>query len=743
MEQVRAIVRIHRRSDGAVADVSDMIDGSDGGRPVIHRAVNRAGDFSFALTVGSSNPILESFDGWTDGSGGPADAGAVTWGMYCTVTDATSGALMTDGIISTLRLQERVLQVECADWLAVLGSQGGDIRRNFYADSVVRDTDARWEEDAIRSTFADDEVPMTETAQFAVYSPMMHTGSSGAHMIYDANRSSPGPRTVTWQIGGSHSQIRKITGMRFLWQNMSDIGVTDCNAVITASLNGISVTRSVLFNYEPPIPGRAYVTLDFDFGIVDTREGAKLTITADTDSAGLFTLGIYVVGGDGVLDGDAIDGSPGSLQGTVEAYVWKQADATVAGQDLVISSIDGVSSIDESLLQPDASGRVRCTYSTGEIQTGEIMRQIGERLGFSSTVMQISSDSDPKVAQFNTGGGYALDYLTLVADITDKEGRGRSFCAVGNPPALNIGSRRLSSDSPQHRTVYGCVDTSDPDVCDVIMYAYSPTLTMKNRPSRAVYRGEQSNPDGENRGYMILVVSDPKLLDSRGLDTDTLISSSGVSDIGSAAAAAWSEISKDPEEWEGELTLSGIVPNMIDSSGQFAGSGIVIEVTHPLSGQTKKKFAVTEVVYDYNQVTTKLTLTNHSMRYASAIPDTVALAVQTSAQVANGNEALSRTQFVRVRADTVITLSGKIEVIGFTSQGSIIFEDVTRLDFPSGRTVIYGMAPANGGTGYSDNEPYDVSAVSLNGVRFEIPELERPDYKHGQTLIVNIDIPTP
>lgn len=739
MEQVRAIVRIHRRSDGAVADVSDMMDGSDGGRPVIHRAVNRAGDFSFALTVGSSNPILDSFDGWKDGSGGPADAGAVTWGMYCTVTDAASGALMADGIISTLRMQERVLQVECADWLAVLGSQGGDIRRNFYADSVVRDTDARWEEDAIRSTFADDEVPMTETAQFAVYSPVEHARSNYSHLIYYGRYDSPGPRTVTWAIDSTGlSQIRRILNLQLRYTQMT--GTPKVEADVTAVLNGVSRTQHISLHGNM---GTAEGSISFDFGSVDVTGGATLSITAAISDPHSTMIGLYVYEGENPLSGDSVDGSSACLSCRLDAYTWKQADVSVAGQDLVISSIDGVSSIDESLLQPDASGRVRCTYSTGEIQTGEIMRQIGERLGFSSTVMQISSDNDPKVAQFNTGGGYALDYLTLVADITDKEGRGRSFCAVGNPPVLNIGSRRLSSDSPQHRTVYGCVDTSDPDICDVIMYAYSPTLTMKNRPSRAVYRGERSNPGGENRGYMILVVSDPKLLNSRGLYTDTLISSSGVSDIGSAAAAAWSEISKDPEEWEGELTLSGIVPSMIDSSGQFAGSGIVIEVTHPLSGQTKKRFAVTEVVYDYNQVTTKLTLTNHSMRYASSIPDTVALAVQTSAQVANGNEALSRTQFVSVKTDDVASLSDAILVEGFTSEGTVIFEDITRLDFPSGRTVIYAMAPASGGTGYSDNEPYDVSAITLNGVRFEISELERPDYKHGQTLIVNIDIPTP
>lgn len=40
-------------------------------------------------------------------------------------------------------------------------------------------------------------------------------------------------------------------------------------------------------------------------------------------------------------------------------------------------------------------------------------------------------------------------------------------------------------------------------------------------------------------------------------------------------------------------------------------------------------------------------------------------------------------------------------------------------------------------------QKYGVTAVTLNGTTWQIPELERPDYYSGQTLVINVDVPTP
>ena len=271
------------------------------------------------------------------------------------------------------------------------------------------------------------------------------------------------------------------------------------------------------------------------------------------------------------------------------------------------------------------------------------------------------------------------------------------------------------------------------------MYEYTPTLTMKNRPSRSIYRGDVSGRTGDTTSYMILVVEDRQLTLKRGQSTDILIAESGISDVPSAASAAWGELAGDPEDWEGDLVLSGIVPRVIDSSGPHVGAGRVIKVTHPLSGQTGKRLVITEATWDYNTMTTKLTLSRASMRYSSAIPDTVALAVSTSSRVSAGSDALSRIQFVRVTSDSPVALQAANALSVTAGGATVTIDNPVRVDFPSGRTVIYGSVTGRGHI----TQKYGVTAVRLNGTTWQIPELERPDYYTGQTLVINVDVPTP
>lgn len=765
MHTTRAQIRVYKARSGpdtsVYADLSDMVDGSDGGRPIIHRAVNREGDFSFALTVGDGqkNPILKTFGGWSDGS-----TGAIAWGMYITIRDISTMKLMVDGIISTLRLQEHVLQVECADWMSVLGSQGGEIRRNYYANSADLATDVEWNADdgTIRSTYPSGYMPMSETLRYLVHTPIDRFRAFGSntdaydmddysYLLYSREGSVgnmyPVYHTVTWNVDtGGSTHLRRITNMETF--KICSLGAVAFDAVLTVTVNGVS--RDV------PFSNRGFGVWRIDglsayFGSpgVDISNGCTITFTISLSTEASNLTAVYITGGVNTAEGETVNGSSGSISCKLETYTATGVDASASTTQIIISHV-GNQTVTESYLEPDRTDRVLASYSVGRISTTEIMENIAIRCGMEYYGPGALPSSESTLAQFQTGGGFALDYLTLLAEIVNLDGgkRKRTFSATGQNPVLNVGARRMSTDDPNHRTVYGMVDTSDQSVCDCIMYSFKPVLTMKNRPSRAVYRGEMSSLGGGSDGYVILVVSNPTVAESRGgLETDTLISSSGVADVGSAAVAAWTEISDDGQLWEGELTLSGIIPDMIDFDGSYAGSGKVIEVKHPLSmsvdeGETMR-FVVSEVVYDYNQFTTRLTLTNKGMRYDSAIPDTVALSIQTSSQVATGSESLSKTQFVRIVTDTAVALGDEISVVGYTSNGDrIMLQDVTRLNFPSGRTIICATAPPTGGTGYT-TDLYDVVAIAVDGTRFEIPEYERPDYRPGQTLIVNIDMPTP
>ena len=598
-----------------------------------------------------------------------------------------------------------------------------------------------------------------ETVQYLVYSLMDryrdYSGDSSgtmigySHMLYGraSSASSKEFHMVTWQVDtGGADQLRKLIELElFITYGPAK---PPTSGTLDVSING--VTRSIGFSFSGLGVWRI-AHLQADFGDVDISGGCTITFSVTANGGGDFPgnlQGLYITGGINPAGGDRVNGQTGCISCKADMYTLRGATAYPADSQLVITAIDGVDTMSASLLDPDASGRVRCSYVTDSISSTEAIRQIGERLGYPTTDYSgsVLPAQDTTLLQLQTGGGYALDYLMLLADVTDSEGRGRSYACHGNPPALMLGARRMSTDAADAddlETTYGqAVPTASQAV---IMYEYQPTLTMKYRPSRSIYRGDVSGRRGDTSAYMILVMEDRALTLKRGLATDALVAGSGTVDVPSAASEAWGELAGDPEDWEGELVLSGIVPRVIDSSGPHVGAGRVIKVTHPLSGQTGKRLVITEATWDYNTMTTKLTLSRASMRYSSAIPDTVALAVSTSSKVAAGSEALSRTQFVRVVSDTPVTLQDSNSGSITTVSGTVPLEGFVRVDYPAtgpgeqGRTLIYAKAKNEGHI----TQKYGVTAVTLNGTTWQIPELERPDYLSGQTLVVNIDVPTP
>lgn len=740
------------RSETQWADLSPLVMATDSGRPVVHRAVNRQGEISFKLTVGDAplNPLLTSFNPpWSSGG-----AGALDWGMYVEVIDTATGVRLSDGIISTMTMRGRTLAVEVADWLTVLASQGGDIRRNYYSDSATYYTDATWSsgDSTIRSEIGGLGEPQTYSAEYLVYTPRNHyrdySGDESSEMVDYSyplyTRVGTGGvvtyYTVTWQVDtGGADQLRRLTDMElFITYGLTRPPTT---GTLTLTVNGVS--KALPFSITGAGVWRVS-GYSADFSRVDVSGGCTVTVTAAFDDGDppRALSGLYITGGINTAGGDRVNGQAGCISCKAEMYTLRGATASHEGSQLVISAIEGVDTMSSSLLDPDSSDRVRCTFITSELSTPEIMRQIGERLGYPTTDYSgsVLPAQDTVLSQLQTGGGYALDYLMLLADVTDSQGRGRSYACHGNPPALMLGARRMSTDAADADDLETTYGQAVPSVSQaVIMYEYAPTLTMKNRPSRSIYRGDVSGRTGDTTSYMILVVEDRQLTLDRGQPTDTLIAESGTSDVPSAASAAWGELAGDPEEWEGDLVLSGIVPRVIDSSGPHVGAGRVIKVTHPLSGQIGRRLVITEATWDYNTMTTKLTLSRASMRYSSAIPDTVALAVSTSSRVATGSDALSRIQFARLVSDSPVTLQ-PANALSVTAGGAAVtIDNPVRVDFPNGRTVIYGAVTGKGHI----TQKYGVTAVTLNGTTWQIPELERPDYYSGQTLVINVDVPTP
>lgn len=721
-------------------------------QPIITKNVNRGGSFTFSLPnkyFGTSdNYISDTFSGWNTGS-----AQAIDWGMYVSVEDLQSDGTtipIIDGIITTIDVNDTVISFECADMLAIFGRQGTELHRNYYDQSTY----SAWFK-ALSGGDADKiEVDITD---------ILNAGGTPITPIYYRK-----PQPVTIAKGSGVVEIRTPTV----------ISSGTITGIVRSEFTANEVFSKYVVNMRSNVSQSPTAKFDFRLynnnGLLKTVTVTKTLSTGTWDatvdfgmllSPGAYTLEIEMtesVGGGSnmtyvytsassytgtITRIHYVNGTPtvdetitNKVFGHIETtYVSKQVTASsVVGNKLIITSIADVGSI--SADKPDliypAESRCNIPYTSGTVAVEDIMEHIAGRLGATDIEIEPMSPGS-QLNLFRTGGGYALDYLQKLADISNADGDMMSFTAYreSNQLCFRAGRRRSSADAPSRMVSIG-----------IDLISSSLRKTMKSRPSRAMLRGTISGKNTEDKP-VIAIVRNASLEGRRGLPLDTVITDSNSLTVADAIISAYGQVNSDAEDWEGEMTIAGIIPDMIDRDGANAGSGKVLSVSdyrYPDIDNTP--MVVTSVKYDYEKCTTTVKVSNAPRMFSSQVSDGVAEAYSVGDVAINSsNTTLYKTQYCYLSMSTGVSMrtSGNDAILNVDGSLTYHATEISVYRLPTGKSLLYCafQMPASGCT----NTKYGTRSLTIVGnttVTVNIPADDRPDAYNDQYIIFNVEMPT-
>lgn len=728
-----------------------------GGEAVVDLAENEEGSATFTLIndyeKSGHNIMADDCDLWSSGSEGP-----IRPGMYVRIDDIQSDGTLRyvmDGFISTISPDAEKVQVEVANRMTFLGKQGTTIRRNYYGGTGSRDSMmVSAVNDPSYGLCADlSELPDGAVLDGPVFWTVpVQKAYSGTQEDYGLNEVA-GEALFEWTfpVEDGSTKVGPITVPMHLGLFGTGEDVTFDATLTSTGGQSYSATVSV-----SDVNGDFDVT--FDFGIVDVSGTARLTVHASDYSGDMELRAVTRAQSSGDCTLSRWYGSGSSrrwstttqdLITTLTFYQLAEAEGTIRGDLFDVSSIpDAGVRLDDSSLYTPSANRAQVAYIIEGIQTTvDVMEGIAWAMGMTPmTDGSVLPASETMVSIFRTGGGYALDYLQKLADIAAESGRMRSFLCRGfTTPVLAIGARYIKGDTRKTTIRYGGDSASGSSIA---FSAFTPSLTLKNRPSLATLRGTISEKGSSESVPLQIAVEDVDSTETRyGILVETVVSDSSVSSMGDAGSAAWGTLaSSELDQWEGNVTVPDIHMELFEIAGAHPGSGVPIALTDTRNGFSSYAARVRQIKLDYNSCTTALTISNYSLRYSSGISDTQALAI-TSADVATGDNSttLFNSQYARIKTDqdlnigdgtsvTVRGLDGELET-AFT------FDDVSVFFLPSGRHLIHAVALESNNGHVDDDQVYGVYGVSVGSVKMEFRRAIRPDYYDGQTLSVDIDCP--
>ena len=748
-----AAVRIYRALDEFI-DVTFLQQ--EGGEPVVNLAENRPGSASMILCNNiddpASNLLSEDCGLWSSGSDGP-----IRPGMYVRIDDIQSDgtlAYLMDGFITTISPDAENLSIEIGDRITFLGKQGTTLRRNYYGDAGSRDS-MLVSAGHDTELYADlSELPDGATPDGAIFWTVLSSRTYDGTAQWDgANLGAPGEPLFEWTFpSDSLDYIGSVT----IDMHLAEFGPGETIG-FEATVESSSGDRGEASSTVSNINGDFDLTLDF--GMVQVSGTVRITVYATTSLGGDLTIRTLTNASSSGRCTYSYWYGPGSdrrwatvsrdVGSTISFYTRTEAEGSISGDRFVPTSIGDEDLSDTTLWTPSAH-RVLVPYvMSGDQSTIDVMEGISWALG----IMPLSNlsalpSSDTKVAIFRTGGGYAQDYLQKLADIASDGGRMRAYLCRGfTTPVLAIGARYMRDDTPLAILHYGG-DSPSGIATRIAFASFSPSMTLKNRPSLATLRGTISSQGSTDSVPLQIAVEDVDSTEARyGVLVETVVADSSIASMGDAGNAAWAELAENElDEWEGSMVLPGIRTDLFDLTGPYAGSGVPVRVTDSRNGIADYHARVRQVKLDYNACTTTVTLSNYSMVYSSGISDTTALAI-TSADVATGanSTTLFNSQYVRIRTDVDQNIGDGtgVTVTGFkTGQVPFEFSSVSVFILPNGRHLIHAIAPADGDGHTESDAMYDVVSIRIGtNSLLEIKPSIRPDYYYGQTLSVDIDCP--
>lgn len=747
-----ASIRIYRALDEYIDATYLQIQG---GQAVVSIAEDETGSASFTLVsdyrTAGRGLMASDCSLWSSGSPGP-----IRPGMYVRIDDIQSDGTVSyvfDGFITTITPDAETVAIECGDRMTFLAKQGTTLRRNYYGG----------ERDSMLVSAGNDgylygdlsELPDGAVVDGTIYWTILKDLAYESERDIDTQCDDDGLQwTWEWNCELDYITALHLNYMAPSWQDRTwTIRMTSGDRTVrwthTDELDMVNRDKNRRLNLTISNPLRVVdgrVTVTCHSSQAGNEDRMDLYVSKDLDGTISYRATIGSSVSNSVRD-VTYSGGPADRLGrsVVEGYTLAGTEGAVSGTKYYPTSIEG-DTTDESLYTPSAH-RVYVPYVvSGTQSTVDVMEGVSWALGMMALAnTDALARDETMVAIFRTGGGYAMDYLQKLADIASSEGRMRTFICRGyTTPVLAIGARYERSDDAQDHIHYGGDSVSG----GTPYSAFSPSYTLKNRPSLVTLRGTISEQGSEDSVPLQIAMEDSGSTEARyGVLVETVVADSSVSSMGDAGQAVWSELaSSDLDELEGTVTVPGVRRDLMDVSGAHAGSGVPVSLTDTRRGLSAYRARVRQLYIDYNACTTRATITNYSMVYSSGLDDTTVLAI-TATDVSTGanSTTLFNSQYVRVKTaeDQALGDGTQVTMYGIKSDGTTFqFDSVSVFALPTGRHVVHGVAYQDNSGHCEDSQTYGVVAVRIGSqAQLDIRASLRPDYYRGQTLSVDVDCP--
>ena len=638
-------------------------------QPVVNIAENEGGGFEFTLTNDYEDPtgnvLSEMFGLWNDASTGPLRPG-----MFVALSHDTWQNRVTEGRISEIIAGDRTVTVRVADFNSLMGTQGQTLFRNYHGGYVSN----------------------------KYHKGAWNAGTSKLEVLNIPALSTVPASAVLWGVGDKRTYSSRGYTNRFFYLRPEYTKLNDSNGpIITEAVYSstadpdFSVVKQINLRYRYKgtiIVGQNYMSYGFkvhtsisdgtktanqyeDVSMTGTTDYTVKNLTFNNlDMSGSLTITIRVydfwsearvscsldvelfnVPNATTWEIDRnVSGSIANYEEGITDY--RNVTGSLSGTKYVIDSVSGLTSIDPNLhfIPFLADKHAKASYTTGTVMLSSVLESMANGIGYSP---DDGSTGDITLKEFRVGGGYLLDYMKALCDLSpDGDANAcRSFRAYGEPgavPVLKVADRSKVPTLPDYNAMYGNLGNSS----DMRILRHSPAQTIIERPSQIIARTKTAL--GDDPVPLIITMTDWDTEGVRNLGTVKYSEGEEMSSVGDTVRKAWASFRAN-NVWEGMVTVSGVYPNLISD----AGRGITMSLTDPRYAMEDLKVLVKSIRLDYGQQTTEITYGNLGPEYGNKLKDGSAMALFSAHRVADASSAnaLYATQYVRIVSQAPIRLT--------------------------------------------------------------------------------------
>lgn len=660
--------------------------------------------------------------------------------------------LYFDGFItSAAKGTDNELTVKAVDLLTLFGSMGASLYRDFYNYTLG-------------TAYAEGTYDSDNTSINAVFASSNYRVTGIGDIIFNANdrfSTSDSDPDVAFQSGDTwvfNYQSHGLTYFRALTCTVFSVGsyeyiakgnaTVKCDGVVlaTTSWEAMDNTQSYTFKLDA---GAGY------YFVKDKALEIQVNL-GDSSVSGVLMTNVWVADSDDSRDtfyyhdssGNGITVSKKVLSATWYGYIEKAAEsgyqsgATVyltGIEDVTIESAAVDTTFDGALSAAAFTRRMIIPYFTGTISAVQVMQQIVEASGYSSSVG--TSSLGAALTEFRAAGGNFLDYLQTLADANEDGGRYFSLGASGS--TIYIGARQTKADAASYAIVYGA-DSGGSYANKMGIVSAEPNISLVNRHPICIAKGTKTtNGSSSTSTPLIVACVDTSALDAIDKNLTDLASDSSLSTGYACASAALSKVmSNRANEWSGTFTVSGIWRDLVSRASGSYGSGIPVRIFYSPLGLSDYAAKVKEITIDWEAATTAVVVNNYSVLYSNSITDSSAMALHASNYMADSSTDTSfTTQYVLVYASATQSLlsSGNTITVKLLN-GLTATADAEVYKFPDlGTATVSAVFASGSSSGYDNTNAHSVSEVKINSNSYiTIDSAIRPDKRFSQTLIINI-----